>query len=103
MSASAYLRTFSRVNLLDYMPVRWPAREAETAALRLTHVRRVLLGRRVALAHGHTFEPFTFVEHDHYRALILPHPSGRCRVWNDASAIFKARNLVAELVEPWPA
>jgi hypothetical protein len=30
----------------------------------------------------------------------LPHPSGRCRVWNDAGQVHRARALLAE-VSPW--
>lgn len=92
-----FLRTFDRVNLLK--EGKWDRAEARQSANRLKHWNRVLLGARVAEAHGLAFTPFK-VWHSHrkgrrsFRALILPHPSGRCRVWNDPVTAVRARIAV---------
>ena len=62
----------------------------------------MLLGAKVARAHGVPFDPFSTVGKGGGRWLIWPHPSGR-RLWTDA-AIRRARQQIAELLaEPTPA
>jgi hypothetical protein len=87
----------------------------------------VMLGVKVARAFGsglkmynglsYVFEPFTSgrvlhrvrensspakADLDWITLVSLPHPSGRCRVWNDAGQVHRARALLAE-VSPWYA
>lgn len=66
----------------------------------------IMLGRKVATvfdvttARGHydTLEPFTSGEIDTggrmFRLISLPHPSGRCREWNDPRSALRARSLL---------
>ncbi len=98
-----YLRLFDRCNLLS--GPRWSAPEARRAAEALDVDYRVLLGARVAAAHGLTFEPFCNVQDNGlgdcyaWRGVMLPHPSGRSRLWNDyPQAVARARGLVRDLV-----
>jgi hypothetical protein len=93
--------TFKRHNLCVG---KWSRRDAEREAARLYleeyDSRKgvflfVLLGRKVADAFGcGGLNPFT---HDD-RFLLLPHPSGRCREWNDPAAGERARSLLREVV-----
>jgi hypothetical protein len=34
--------------------------------------------------------------------LYLPHPSGRCRIWNQAASVHRARALVATYAPGFP-
>jgi hypothetical protein len=103
MERGEYFRTFDRVNLLDY--VRWSAPAARRMAAALTHDRRILLGRKVAEAHGiREWVPFRIhtittplVPFCHL--LTLPHPSGRNRMWNDPLNVAKALTAVADFLE----
>lgn len=107
ITPAAYLRKFSRVNLVAG---KWSLPLARHRAAGLSARRRVLLGARVCQAHGVPFAPFRVgVRHSAFcgtygrtpltavcswscfEYLVLPHPSGRCRVWNDAGAIPRAR------------
>ena len=102
MQRSRYLATFARVNLCAG---RWSIREARARAadLRATAGNIVLLGSKVAAAFGYAFDPFSFrVEVAAVYPLvvprqvaILPHPSGRCRLWNEPDAVANARRAVA--------
>lgn len=97
MSHAQYLATFARVNLLGSR--HWSSAAARVAAETLTARYRVLLGARVAAAHGLPFTPFRVVSlRPRWQGIILPHPSGRSRVWNDRSACVTARELVRALV-----
>lgn len=100
MTAYEYLRTFERVNLLT--GPKWSAPWARQAAEALTAKHRVLLGARVAAAHGLEFKPFTTARDPAWDggwlAVVLPHPSGRSRLWNDKGAADHARRLVLDLV-----
>ena len=111
MTDREYLRTFHRVNLLE--GPRWSAAQAKIAAGRWVAQFRVLLGARVTRAHDFDFKPWTrFDDHRgdceydcprpaslcmHY--VILPHPSGRSRLWNEPGAAERAPRLVLALVE----
>lgn len=97
MSASAYLSEFDRVNLVT--TPKWSAVTARIKANEIIVVgqrdRLVLLGAKVAAAFGLPSEPFQFHDRPWGRALVLPHPSGRCRAWNAAGAFERARDSFA--------
>lgn len=99
MTARDYLRTFDRMNLVSGA---WSLQTArDTARSRTTAPYRILLGRRVCAAHGVEFRPFTTVSSRTQRwvsCVILPHPSGRSRLWNAPTAASRARRLVRALV-----
>lgn len=102
MAPCEYLETFDRANLLKTS--RWDPRRARVAAANLTHARRILLGARVAAAHGVEFHPFRTFYSDTVclfgaDVLVLPHPSGRCRIWNDRRSIARARRAVRRFLE----
>lgn len=58
----------------------------------------VMLGRKVAEAFCDR-RPFFQVDLsiDGNRAVVVPHPSGRCRVWNDKKNIVKFRRVMRQL------
>lgn len=96
MQKTEYLRTFDRVNLC---PRFWSAREARERALWIANEPRsviVLLGSQVTRAFGEKYVPFTTSRRDEGRTtrVILPHPSGRCRLWDEPDAIGRARAAV---------
>ena len=97
MRRADYLREFGRVNLC---PHRWDAREARDHAeqLKCVNSRRILLGAKVCRAFGFKFAPLaveTYGVCGTKRALILPHPSGLCRLWNEAGMVERTREAVA--------
>lgn len=94
MRRNDYLCAFNRVNLC---PDKWSWRTAREAARSLSscYTRRVIaLGAKVAGAFGHEFRPFEIVEN----VLMLPHPSGRCRLWGNPGAYRLAREVVVRFV-----
>jgi hypothetical protein len=97
MRRGQYLEAFDRVNLLTRD--RWSLPLAREAAARLAHRRRVLLGAKVCAAHGVDFAPFHRVAGDGWWGVVLPHPSGRCRIWNDAGSSDLARAAVRKLLD----
>ncbi len=99
MERREYLRRFDRVNLCLGAWSMKAAREEATKILRRTPRTLVLLGAKVtdAFLPG-AFRPFQVVLVDpEFRAAILPHPSGRCRLWNDPDNITRARRAVEDL------
>lgn len=107
MAPCEYLETFDRVNLLK--TAKWDRKKAHDAAQNLTHARRILLGANVAAAHGLKFLPFerfqlyTFGPRPTTTdVLVLPHPSGRCRIWNDKASTEAARAAVKQFMEGAP-
>jgi hypothetical protein len=58
----------------------------------------VLLGAKVSAAFGLAFTPFVtlqrIVPDGHCQAVILPHPSGLCRLWHRPGAVEEARELL---------
>lgn len=106
MTERDYLRSFERRNLLAQD--RWSIPAARTAAAELALAlqpsdRVVLLGRKVFDAwRPRSLKPWApFEIRDDY-FLLLPHPSGLSRAWNDPSAIGRARDAVLRLA-PWLA
>lgn len=98
LTRAEYLRRFQRVNLCA---LRWnDAMARQTAAMVLAERPRlaVLLGARVARAFGVKFEPYTVATVDGVRLMMLPHPSGRCRLWNWSGAGAAARVLLANVL-----
>ena len=75
------------------------ARLARIAAglLRSYHY-KVLLGARVARAHEVDFVPFGAVLRPTGYWVVLPHPSGRSRLWNASDSAARARALVGEVL-----
>lgn len=94
LSRGEYLRRFDRVNLCSG---RWSEREARDAAYALMTSGRpkILLGTKVRKAFGYDPFPLFTRSGDYY---FLPHPSGRCRIWNRPGAYEKARELLEEFL-----
>ena len=101
--AAEYLRAFDRCDLCGTV---WRLPDARKRAAELAAGDRplVLLGAKVCQAFGVTFDPFsktTLPWRERGRrgltAVILPHPSGRCRIWGQAGAAERARLLVQQL------
>jgi len=92
-----YLRKFDRVNLCSR---RWEMSVARARADRITAEQRqsgravILLGFKVCRAFGVEYVPFSAT----CGLRVLPHPSGRCRVWNQPGAERRARELLAEFL-----
>jgi hypothetical protein len=92
-----------RVNLLAH-GAPWDVLEARLEAKRLDvdgpPVSFLLLGRRVATAFGlGRVRTFTEIRLDSGRPVTLvPHPSGRCRVWNDTGSRATARAMLGPLL-----
>jgi hypothetical protein len=96
MPRSKYLEVFARTNLCSGP---WLMAEAYENAqkLRVWKAPIILFGSKVSLAFEfRPFEPFTVA--DGGKTLVLPHPSGLCRMWSEPGAIERARALVAEVV-----
>lgn len=109
LSVKDYIRGFERVNLCAG---KWSMTEARESA-RLVKMRPeiplayVLLGAKVCAAWGVAYEPFR-VSPSGLGCLqvILPHPSGRNRAWNESGAAARARRALEEAgvlpLPPWP-
>lgn len=97
MTNAEYLATFDRANLMPNR-LKWDLKAARARAIALPHTRRILLGSRVCQAHliqFDVFEPYYFRDG---QALVFPHPSGRCRIWNDRTNIDRARAALKEFL-----
>lgn len=97
MFAKDYLENFNRVNLCRGI---WDNDEAVMAASLVQGEKVVLLGSRVCKAFGVKFAPFTrtVLRYSPPRvALILPHPSGLSRLWNEQGAVIRAREELVKL------
>ena len=93
MHRSVYLEVFDRTNLCDGP---WVASDARRRAVEIVSESRskiVLLGSKVCRAFGVVYHPFERFS----RYLVLPHPSGLCRLWNEPGAFQRARDCVALL------
>lgn len=93
MHRRAYLDTFERVNLCDG---KWsmPSARKRAQELWVKPVKYILFGSKVARAwEVDPWEPFTVI--DGGTTLLLPHPSGLCRLWNEPGAFERARAAVA--------
>lgn len=91
-------------------PGDWDAKEAERWATRLRsdpgfrdHKIAYLAGRRVAAAFGfQSMEMYTWRDVGGQRFVLLPHPSGRNRIWNDPQTIESAREGIRQALEAGP-
>lgn len=91
LTIEEYLDRFDRVNLCRKV---WDKDAAWVEAARVEAERRakiVLLGRKVQAAFDMDDAPL-FSTWGRY--VLLPHPSGKCRVWNDEKNFIIARMLV---------
>lgn len=95
ISPRFYLRKYQRANLLEEGKwSRLAARLSASVILTKTTARRfVLLGAKVADAFRVPFEPFRVHRVLSWPTLVLPHPSGRCRIWNDPESTQRARRV----------
>lgn len=98
MGRTAYCDAFERRNLLEQSKWSAPAARIAAAAMReeMKGAPAILLGAKVCKAFGYDFVPFMRCEREPF--VLLPHPSGLCRLWNDPASIRRARVVVAELV-----
>lgn len=97
MRRAQYLESFDRVNLCAG---KWSLRDARAAAKYLweqpSAPRFVLLGAKVAKAFEVPFVPNEISEGG--TILVLNHPSGLCRAWNQDGAVERAREAVAKFL-----
>lgn len=107
LDPDTYLRHFERVNLYVRPPKRWNRKKARERAWAITVKYRgydvFLLGQRVADAFLMTKRHFSLWKRYPYFGgsrwhtyMLLPHPSGRCRTWNDPATRERLREAV------WP-
>lgn len=94
LTEAEYLARFDRVNLCKG---KWSMRAARKRAYDLEivnpdHARWVLLGAKVCSAFGLDFTPFAVLR----SYVILPHPSGLSRAWNEPGAYERARSVLRE-------
>jgi len=92
-----YLSRFDRVNLCDGKWVMKEARE-RASAYRVADLpeRIILLGAKVTRAFDFEYVPFTHPSRRYDRYVILPHPSGLSRAWNEPGAFERARAVLRE-------
>lgn len=97
-----YLGRFARLNLCV---LAWNLREARAEADRISRGFRcpvLLLGARPCAAFGVPYRPFEVVREGMQPVAVLPHPSGRCRIWSRRDSRERARALVERLrTERW--
>lgn len=95
--------TYHRIGRSNLCAGRWSAAEAAQNAATLRDaapdLRLVLFGAKVAGAFSLPTDPFCA----HGRFLVLPHPSGRNRVWNTAGAFDRAHQALRDFAPeiPW--
>ena len=100
MTDEEYLRRFKRINLCRRT---WDAAEADQVAANLYFEyragigsgRMILLGARVARAFDLPYDVFKNVLPG---VVVFPHPSGRCRSWNDPLTVLQAREVVRGMI-----
>lgn len=102
---------FHRCNLCD--GEKWSSSVAWEKSHRLRDLLPdcllVLLGEKVSKAFGFRYEPFRATWCDPtpmgvmHRVVMLPHPSGRNRAWNEPGAFERARAILREVRPeiPW--
>ena len=97
MTDDEYLGAFDRVNLYEAAPAAWDPVDARVRAFahRVAGRPLVVLGRRVAEAFRLPYAPFTSPAPG---VVVLPHPSGRCRAWNDPRAADLARRVIRDIL-----
>lgn len=107
LSPLEYFAGFDRVNLCSGVWNLRQARERAQALLEEAHELGrpavVLLGSKVCSAFRVAFTPFTeeFIEvsdDQMLRTIVLPHPSGLNRLWNDPRSFTRAREALADFL-----
>ena len=101
ITAEEYELMFDRINLCRGEWNWQTARLVAEILLRMSsYTQIVLFGRKVARAFGlQNFEAFSMIQEGETRMFLLPHPSGRCRVWNDGENIKRARKLMKQVIK----
>lgn len=109
MQVTGYLRAFVRRNLLSVAKWSVPLARAAADQVLLEHPvddRLVLLGSRVAAAFGCPFRehlcevrrlPVGTLAPQERQVVVVPHPSGLSRAWNDPETAPRVRAAVEEL------
>lgn len=90
-----YLTRFDRANLCDG---KWGMREARARAAEIQKRLgvSVLFGAKVCSAFDVEFKPFAAYITGSNDFVILPHPSGLSRAWNEPGAFERARGVLRE-------
>lgn len=95
MRPGAYVAAYRRENLCTE---KWSLPTARLNAATLQRTLRgaplVLLGAKVCAAFGVPFIPFTASTTVDGPLVVLPHPSGLNRLWNDPMAYVRARDAL---------
>ncbi len=100
MRRTDYLDVFDRCNLVQG---KWSLKAAKIRAEQLIdgglsggneEQPIIILGSKVAAAFSLPFRPFEQFGED---LLVLPHPSGLCRLWHEPGAIERARVAVLKM------
>lgn len=99
LTASDYLRRFERRNLCRGP---WRITEAQAAvpiiAREAAGRTLVLLGVKVCKAFEVKYSPFSVLnEGAASNIVVLPHPSGLCRIWNEPGSIERARATLSQV------
>lgn len=93
-----YRALYVRRNLLAQP--KWSVPAAREAAKRIASesggATLVLLGAKVCAAFGFPFVPFTHAREVARTTVVLPHPSGLSRAWNEPGAFERARECMRE-------
>lgn len=102
-----YMSSFERVNLLQ--GPKWSAPRARRAANELCERSGgnriwILLGTKVkeAFAIYGGAPQVLFWGHQANNVVVLPHPSGRCRVWSEPGIVEKCRELLKKALPDIP-
>jgi hypothetical protein len=107
LTKEEYLDAFERVNILD----AWPGKCGKGDAFPLAETRRnaalitadirnervVLLGKSVARSFGIKANVLKWFRFGAGRAIVLPHPSGVNRWYNDENNVIAARRIMRRL------
>ena len=92
-----YLHRFDRTNLCTKKwDKSYAALHAGTIKWSDQYDTVVLLGKKVCDAFGFDYVPFQTVLSKGKTFVVLPHPSGLCRTWNERGAYAKARKVLQE-------
>lgn len=101
---ATYMEAFERANLLR--GPRWSAPRARERATALCEPKRavyVLLGRKVSDAFClYQVDIPTRIARQGVNAIVLPHPSGRNRMWNDTAMVERCRALLRSALPDIP-
>lgn len=91
LTRATYLADFDRVDLCKD---KWNIFEATATASTLTDRWAILCGTKVAKAFAYGFSPPS----RHGKHLVIPHPSGLCRMWTQPGMLKSVRNHISSLI-----